>query len=89
MPSTAQPKRTKGSHNRERVEPEQFIAELEPLRLRRWAMYLALFLGVVFAAVVILQALGLSHLPPRAFYVIVVSLLGIVTFFIRAAFKQR
>jgi nicotinamide riboside transporter PnuC len=87
MISKARPKRTKGSRDTDKLEPEEFIASME--RRKDWATVLALFLGVVFAAVVILQALGYSKLEAKPFVAIVLSLLGVMTFVIKAAFKRR
>ena len=85
MGSKARPKRTEGSRKRERVEPEEFLVSME--RRRNWAMYIALFLSVVFATVVLLQSLGYSDLPEKPFYLIVAGLLAIITFVVRAAYK--
>jgi hypothetical protein len=87
MVSKARPKRTKGSRDTDRLEPEEFIASME--RRRDWVVVLACFLAVVFAAVVILQALGYSKLEAKPFTAIVLSLLGVMTFAIKAAYRRR
>lgn len=86
MDSKVRPRRTEVSRRREKVEPEEFVAAMQEQR-RNWAMYLAMFLGVVFAAIALLQSLGYAHLSETTFYAIVVSLLAIITFVVRAAFR--
>jgi hypothetical protein len=87
MGSEARPRRTEGSRKREKdkVKAEEFLVSME--RRRNWAMYIAIFLSVVFATVVLLQSLGYSNLPETTFYLIVASLLAIITFVVRAAYK--
>lgn len=82
----ARPKRTEGSRHREKIEPEEFIVTMEERR-RNWAMYLAVFLGLFFAAIVLLQSLGYSHLSEKPFYAIIVGLLAIISYVVRAAYK--
>ena len=85
MNSKVRPRRTEGSR-REKLEPEEFLVSME--RRKDWAMYFVIFLGVVFAIVVLLQSLGFSHLSSKLFYVIVTSLLAIVTYVVRAAYRR-
>lgn len=87
MSSKARPEKTEGSRHREKIEPEEFIAKVKEEERKNWAMYLALFLGVFFAAIVLLQSLGYSHLSEKPFYAIVVGLLAIISYVVRAAYK--
>lgn len=87
MVSKARPERTGGSRKREKLEAEEFIASMHQRRMD-WAMYLAVFLGVVFAIVVLLQAIGYSNLPSKPFYVIVASLVATITYVVRATYRR-
>jgi high-affinity Fe2+/Pb2+ permease len=86
MGSKARPRRTEGSRKREKIETEEFLVSMEQ-RHRNWAMYIAVFLTVVFATIVLLQSLGYSHLPDKPFYAIIATLLAVITYVVRAAFK--
>ena len=86
MGSKARPRRTEGSRKRERIDTEEFLVSMKRQH-RNWAMYLAIFLSVVFAAIVLLQSLGYSRLPEKPFYAIVATLLAVITYVVRAAFK--
>jgi hypothetical protein len=86
MDSKAKPRRKEASRRREKIETEEFLAAMQEQR-RNWATYLAVFLGVVFAAIALLQSLGYANLSEKTFYAIVVSLLAIITYVVRAAFR--
>jgi uncharacterized membrane protein (DUF485 family) len=86
MDSKVRPRRTEASRRREKIEPEEFLAAMQEQR-RNWAMYLAVFLGVVFAVIVLLQSLGYAYLSEKTFYAIVVSLLAVISYVVRAAYR--
>lgn len=83
------PARPKASHKKEHLDAEAFFVEVQEQNRKNWAMYLATFFGVVFASILLLQALGYAHLQPELIYAIVAGMVTTVTIVIRAVWKRK